>query len=284
LSITLEGKVVNVEVEVFDAPLDYNLLPGRRWIDSMCTVGSNLLCVLRFPHQGKVIIVDQLAFFNSNSRTSNVPFILKTPPDYNNVGVGLLKDSTMMGTFPIPPPDIPPPFVPSINMISTSVHETPESYDPWIVPLSRDYLHYGDQMPLSLVELAYQDIQSTNPSPPSIGDTSPDPFHIIFLTDEMIMKVMSMEDTPWGDGNHCSILFLEQETIESYQWILTLSTIVVISSIPESTHDVLYEGNLRNILPTIPIDISIKHEAVENVHISASCSTDEVHTYKSLFQ
>jgi hypothetical protein len=29
LPITLEGKVVNVEVEVFDAPLDYNFLLGR---------------------------------------------------------------------------------------------------------------------------------------------------------------------------------------------------------------------------------------------------------------
>jgi hypothetical protein len=29
LSITLEGKSVNVEVDVFDAPLDYNLLLGR---------------------------------------------------------------------------------------------------------------------------------------------------------------------------------------------------------------------------------------------------------------
>ena len=36
LPITLEGKMVQVEVEVFDAPLNYNLLLGRSWIDSMC--------------------------------------------------------------------------------------------------------------------------------------------------------------------------------------------------------------------------------------------------------
>jgi hypothetical protein len=47
---------------------------------------------------------------------------------------------------------------------------------------------------------------------------------------------------------------------------------------------VLYEGNLSNISPTIPLDISIKPGVVENVHIGASCSTDEVVTYKSLFQ
>jgi hypothetical protein len=160
--------------------------------------------------------------------------------------VGLLKDSTLMGAFPIPPPDIPPPFFSSINMISTSIHETPESYDPWIVPSSGDYLSYDDKMCLSLVESAYQAIQSTTPSLPSLGDTSPDPFHVIFPTNEMIMVVMSMEDTPWDNGNHPSILFLERETIESYQWISTPSTVVVISSVPESTHDLLYEGNLIN--------------------------------------
>jgi hypothetical protein len=58
LSITLEGKSVNIEVEVFDAPLDYNLLLGRSWIDVMHTVVSTLFHVLCFPHQGKVITID----------------------------------------------------------------------------------------------------------------------------------------------------------------------------------------------------------------------------------
>jgi hypothetical protein len=43
--ITLEGKMVQVKVEVFDAPLDYNLLLGRSWIDSMRAFVSTLFCV-----------------------------------------------------------------------------------------------------------------------------------------------------------------------------------------------------------------------------------------------
>jgi hypothetical protein len=50
LSITLEGKLVNVEVEVFDAPFDYNLLLGRSWIDFMRAVVSTIFRVLCFPH------------------------------------------------------------------------------------------------------------------------------------------------------------------------------------------------------------------------------------------
>jgi hypothetical protein len=198
--------------------------------------------------------------------------------------VGLLKDSNLMGTFPIPPLDIPPPFVASINMMSTIVRKTPKPYDPWVLPSSGDYLCYGNKMPLSPVKSAYQSIQSTTPTPPSLFDPSPDPFHVIFPIDEMIMLVMSMEDTPWDDGHQRSILFLEHDTIVSYQRISTLSTLVVISSVPKSIHNVLYEGNLSNISPTIPLNISIKPGVVENVHFRASCSTDEVHTYKSLFQ
>jgi hypothetical protein len=98
----------------------------------------------------------------------------------------------------------------------------------------------------------------------------------------MIMSVM--EDTPWDDGHHRSILFLEKHTIENYQWISTPSTVVVISTILESAHDVFSEGNLSNISPTIPLNISVKPGIVENVHIGASCSSDEIVTYTSLFK
>jgi hypothetical protein len=72
--------MVNIEVEVFDAPLDYNLLLGHSWIDSMRAVVSTLFYVVHFPHQGKVITMDQLAFFHSDACTGNVPFIVKPPP------------------------------------------------------------------------------------------------------------------------------------------------------------------------------------------------------------
>ena len=49
LSIALEGRKVTVEVEVFDAPLDYNLLLGYSWIDSMCTVVSTIFLCDTFP-------------------------------------------------------------------------------------------------------------------------------------------------------------------------------------------------------------------------------------------
>jgi hypothetical protein len=270
-------------VEVFDTPLDYNLLLGRSWVDSMRVFMSTLFRVLHFPHQGKVVMVDQLAFFNSNTRTSNVPFIENTPTGYENVGVGILKDSSLMGTFPIPPPpDIPRPSVASISMISTVPRELPVSVDPWIILDHRDHVCFGDVMPLSPVESAYQAIQSASHTTSSCEDLSPDPFHVFFPTDEMIMFVL--DDNPWDDGHHRSILFLEQQTLENYQRISTPSTVVVITTVPGSTRDVFVEGNLSNIFPMIPIDISVKPGIVENVHIGALCSPNEIVTYTSLFK
>jgi len=164
------------------------------------------------------------------------------------------------------------------------VGEIPESYDPWIVPISDNCLRYDDIIPLSLVELSYQAIHSTTPSPHSLLDMSLDSFHMVFHTDEMIMIVMSMEDTLWDNGNHCSILFLELENIESYQRILNPSTVATISPFHGTIHDVLYEGNLGNIQPTISLDILIKCRIMENVNIDASYSANEIQIYKSLFQ
>jgi hypothetical protein len=76
--ITLEGKTINVEVEVFDAPLDYNLILGHSWIDSIYAVVSTLFHVVHFPHHVKVVTIDQLTFFHSNACTDNIPFIAKS--------------------------------------------------------------------------------------------------------------------------------------------------------------------------------------------------------------
>ena len=63
LPITLKGNTVNVEVEVVDAKINYNLLLGRSWTHAMLCVSSTLFRVLKFPHEGNIITVDQLSFF-----------------------------------------------------------------------------------------------------------------------------------------------------------------------------------------------------------------------------
>ena len=42
LKFCLRGKTVAIEVEVVNAPLDYNLLLGRNWMYSMQAIASSL--------------------------------------------------------------------------------------------------------------------------------------------------------------------------------------------------------------------------------------------------
>jgi hypothetical protein len=118
----------------------------------MSIIVSTLFCVLRFLHQGKIVMVDQLSYFNYDSCIFRVPFIKKTPSSYEDVGVGLLKDSSMMGTFPLPTPEIPP-VVAQVNMISTDTSKSIDSYDPQLVPSPSEYDIYDDRMPLSPIEI-----------------------------------------------------------------------------------------------------------------------------------
>jgi hypothetical protein len=89
-------------------------------------------------------------------------------------------------------------------------------------------------MSLSPVELDYQAIQSASVvisdtddrSTPILDEyshsswiismASPDPFDDTFPTNESIMEIMSLEETPWDDSHHRSSFFPKLENIESH--------------------------------------------------------------------
>ena len=59
----------------------------------MQAVASSLFRVIRFPHQGKIVTVDQLSFFASSSE-GNVLFVEHTSKSLESVAAGLFKDPT----------------------------------------------------------------------------------------------------------------------------------------------------------------------------------------------
>ena len=71
LKVHLGGKTVAIEVEVVDAPLDYNLLLGRNWMYIMQVVSSSLFCVVCFPFNGKIVTIDQKTFKNPSVTASS---------------------------------------------------------------------------------------------------------------------------------------------------------------------------------------------------------------------
>ena len=132
----------------------------------MTVVASSVFRCVQFPHQGKIVTIDQLDFCTPDARApaaNTIPFLGDQKITYESVGVGLFKDSSLMGTLPTP---LPPTthHVATINMISTTVYQSLESSNPWIVPSSLEFNALGDTMPLSPAETSYVSIQSASPS------------------------------------------------------------------------------------------------------------------------
>ena len=63
LHVQLGGKTVNVDVEVVDGPLDYNILLGRPWVYAMTAIVSTYFSMISFPYKGIVRVINQLSFF-----------------------------------------------------------------------------------------------------------------------------------------------------------------------------------------------------------------------------
>ena len=121
--ICVGGKVVNIKVEVIDANLGYNLLLGRNWVYEMDAVVSTLFCVICFPHEGKIVKVDQLDYSPVDPRAtldSTIPLVDNPHPPIENIGVGMY--SSLMGTFDFPSP------ITRINVISSSKESSREEF------------------------------------------------------------------------------------------------------------------------------------------------------------
>ena len=107
LAVELRGKTISIQVEVVDSPLDYNLLLERNWFYAMTAVASKVFLTIQFLHLGRIITIDQHYFYTLDVTTStanNIPMLGQSPPPYQSIGVGMLKDSSLMGVFPSTPP------------------------------------------------------------------------------------------------------------------------------------------------------------------------------------
>ena len=60
--ISLGGKTVLIDIEVVNAQLDYNLLLGRNYMYVMQALASTIFLQMMFPHDGKIVTVDQLNY------------------------------------------------------------------------------------------------------------------------------------------------------------------------------------------------------------------------------
>jgi hypothetical protein len=62
--ITLGGKTVFIDVMVFQDPLYFNLLLESDYVYAMKAIVSTLFYVISFPHDGRMVTIDQLSFIS----------------------------------------------------------------------------------------------------------------------------------------------------------------------------------------------------------------------------
>ena len=104
--------MVTIQVELVNSNLNCNLILGCTWTNDMVFVVYALFHLLCFPKQGKRVIENQLDFFPSESSAGNIPYVRMVITPYEYIRLGMFKDSSLMGVFPLPLMNIA-----SINMI-----------------------------------------------------------------------------------------------------------------------------------------------------------------------
>ena len=89
----------------------------------MTVVTSTVLRTVKFPHLGRIITIDQIDFCTLDVTTSmanNIPMLGQSPPSYQSIGVGMLKDSSLMGIFLSTPPST---DTTTVHMITSFYYE-----------------------------------------------------------------------------------------------------------------------------------------------------------------
>ena len=98
-----------INMEVVDAPLDYNNLLGCSFMYAMKVVTPFIFHVMMFPHKWNVITIGQLTHHKPCplGNLDNVRPLFQgivSLPSYTKEGLGFFNDSSFLGAYHIPPP------------------------------------------------------------------------------------------------------------------------------------------------------------------------------------
>jgi hypothetical protein len=95
--VTLGGKTVFIDVMVVQDPLDFSLLLGQDYVYAMKAIVSTLFHVISFPHDGRVVTIDQLSFIDPAwiaSLNGSYMQMVSPPPQVNYVALSPMASTS----------------------------------------------------------------------------------------------------------------------------------------------------------------------------------------------
>jgi hypothetical protein len=164
--VELGGKTILIDIEVIDAPLDYNILFGRSYMYAMKAVASSVFRTIMFPHNGKIVTIDQVSHYepNPSANLDNILPLIHTNKDTYplvEMGPGIFKDPSLLGTYHGAPPLLPPN---QVCVISSNGTHTEDALPPQEASVIPDVSIVAE--PLQPEPPAHSSTQqSTNPHP-----------------------------------------------------------------------------------------------------------------------
>jgi len=200
--VKLGGKMVEVKVEVVDAPLDYKPLLGCNWTYAMIIIVSSIFRTLCFLHEGNIVTIDQLSFACFIPNASIGPSILVIENSQSAIkNIGVKMYSSLMGTFNfaalihhVYAMSIRPVLIERSILFRTSYFNAP-----WTLTspsLSCEVQsHVGMAMPLSATDIAYQFVLDSF--------VDPDPVPSLMNEEDIMSRPV------WATSLSCSHDFLD---------------------------------------------------------------------------
>jgi hypothetical protein len=137
--IELGGKTVLIDIEVIEAPLEYNIFLGRTYMYAMKAVASSIFRTIMFPHNGKIVTIDQVTHYEPNPSASldNILPLIHTNQDMYpliEMGPGIFKDPSLLGTYHGAPPLLPPSQVYVVSTKNTLQKNTHPPQEDSLIP------------------------------------------------------------------------------------------------------------------------------------------------------
>jgi hypothetical protein len=178
--VELGGKTILIDIEVIDAPLDYNILFGCRYMYAMKAVASSIFRTIMFPHNGKIVTIDQVSHYEPNpyANLDNILPLIHTNHDTYplvEIGPGIFKDPSLLGTYHGAPPLLPPN---QVCIVTSNKTHTEDAHPPQEASITPDVSIVAE--PLQEEPYAHSSTstvhESTPPQGPSpIWETVPRP-------------------------------------------------------------------------------------------------------------